>query len=151
MAAQEPWEAEGCFIDSKGAFLRTWKSQAAGQLQSKRPISIGLGNTLAKQWEKEDTEVKANWWASSLFTWCSAMRVFTSSISCGMTSLSFSLSVVSAHCNHTSKVSNNSCLAMSPASAPANLWWCCFAQASTCCRNTWFTEVLPTQEMVSLM
>lgn len=64
-------------------------------------------------------------------TWCSAMRAFTPSISWGRTSLSFSLSVASAHCSQDKRASNNSWLAISAAKAPANLCWCCFAHAST--------------------
>lgn len=59
------------------------------------------------------------------------MSALTSSISWGMTSLSFSLSVVSAHCNQVNNASNSSWLAISAARAPANLCWCCFAHANT--------------------
>lgn len=64
-------------------------------------------------------------------TWCSAISALTSSISWGITSLSFSVSVVSAHCNQDSKASSNSWLAISPARAPASLCWCCLAHAKT--------------------
>lgn len=65
------------------------------------------------------------------FTWCSAIRLLTSSISCGSGSLSLSLRLVSAHCSQVSRFSSSSWVANSSVRAVASLCWCCLAHACT--------------------